>query len=208
MKKLKMKFEKLKKQKKFKSILFIFILFLLSISLIGGTIAYLIHRENFNNEFEAKGYNIEIEEEFNGEFGTKKVFIVNKNESDVVLRVSYNDIWQQELNEKILFLSNKINGTEVVTKNWTQSWLNDFTLGPDGWYYYKKILKANSRIQILDSIDFNENLAKTSNDYEYYKKYDYKLVFNYEAVYASSVAIEELWKQEGNINGEHVTWNF
>ena len=181
-----------------------FLLLLLSISIIGGTIAYFSNKERFNNEFKTAGYNVAIEEEFYGEFGTKKVNIVNKDDADVILRVSYNELWSKG----DLILSSEINGTEVVTKSWTQNWLSDFTDGGDGWYYYKKILESKSSIQILNSIAFNDTLAKTSSDYEYYKNYDYDLTFNYEAVQATSDAVQELWGHNATIDGNNVTWSF
>ena len=47
-----------------------FLLLLLSISIIGGTIAYFSNKERFNNEFKTAGYNVAIEEEFYGVKGT------------------------------------------------------------------------------------------------------------------------------------------
>lgn len=182
----------------------LFLILLLFTCVIGGTIAYFTYRERFANEFKVKGYDLNIEEEFGGTFGTKRVSITNQDEADVILRISYNEEWSKGN----LLLSSEINGTEVVKKAWTDVWKNDFVLGPDGWYYYKKILKANSSIQILESIAFNESLAKLSSNYEYYKEYDYSLTFNYEAVQTTSKAVKELWGVDVVINENDLTWSW
>ena len=68
-----------------------------------------------------------------------------------------------------LSLDNNVNGTNVVTKNWTTAFTNDFIDGGDGWYYYKKTLAAEASVQVLDSIALNESLISTSPYYDDYK---------------------------------------
>ncbi len=248
----------LKKIKINKAKLLSICLFLLLLGVVGITYAYYNGVGIFENKFNTKNYNISLEEEFYGTWGTKKVKFKNNDSTSVVLRVSYNELWS--LKEEIIIdsdsnikdtdmnsdefieqndavhgraviqnglqnysckynvtdldgntiftLSNKINGIDVVTKKWTESWLSEFELGNDGWYYYKKLFNSNDEIQILDSIVLNENLIKDSTCYNNYNDFNYKLGFNYETVQATETAVRDLWGHNISINGGNITWNF
>ncbi len=124
------------------------------------------------------------------------------------------------------YLNNKIDGQDVVIKEWTEEWLNDFVLGNDGWYYYKKVLNSNSNVQILNSImknpklfgddssDRDDNMGTLSrlqiqhNLHQRYTASDYELDFNYEAVQADKKAIKELWGHDVTITDNEIEWSF
>ena len=197
-----MKFKKIKKKPLF------FLLLLLALGIVGTTFAYYYTEIAIPNQFRAMTYNVTIEEEFNNTWGTKKVSFVNNEETNtpVVLRINYNELWRKEVNGVKLSLDNNVNGTNVVTKNWTTAFTNDFIDGGDGWYYYKKILAAEASVQVLDSIALNESLISTSPYYNDYKSYTYELDFNFEAIQASSSAISEIWGRTATISGGNVTW--
>ena len=79
---------------KFKPLFFIAILlFLVAIS---STFAYFYQSIVIPNRFVTMTYDVTLEEEFNNTWGTKKVTIVNKEETSapVVLRVNYNETWK------------------------------------------------------------------------------------------------------------------
>lgn len=197
-----MKFKKIKKKPLF------FLLLLLALGIVGTTFAYYYTEIVIPNQFRAMTYNVTIEEEFNNTWGTKKVSFVNNEETNtpVVLRINYNELWRKEVNGVKLSLDNNVNGTNVVTKNWTTAFTNDFIDGGDGWYYYKKTLAAEASVQVLDSIALNESLISTSPYYNDYKSYTYELDFNFEAIQASSSAISEIWGRIATISGGNVTW--
>ena len=197
-----MKFKKIKKKPLF------FLLLLLALGIVGTTFAYYYTEIAIPNQFRAMTYNVTIEEEFNNTWGTKKVSFVNNEETNtpVVLRINYNELWRKEVNGVKLSLDNNVNGTNVVTKNWTTAFTNDFIDGGDGWYYYKKTLAAEASVQVLDSIALNESLISTSPYYDDYKAYTYELDFNFEAIQASSSAISEIWGRTATISGGNVTW--
>ena len=197
-----MKFKKIKKKPLF------FLLLLLALGIVGTTFAYYYTEIAIPNQFRAMTYNVTIEEEFNDTWGTKKVSFVNNEETNtpVVLRINYNELWRKEVNGVKLSLDNNVNGTNVVTKNWTTAFTNDFIDGGDGWYYYKKTLAAEASVQVLDSIALNESLISTSPYYNDYKSYTYELDFNFEAIQASSSAISEIWGRTATISGGNVTW--
>lgn len=197
-----MKFKIIKKKPLF------FLLLLLALGIVGTTFAYYYTEIAIPNQFRAMTYNVTIEEEFNNTWGTKKVSFVNNEETNtpVVLRINYNELWRKEVNGVKLSLDNKVNGTNVVTKNWTTAFTNDFIDGGDGWYYYKKTLAAEASVQVLDSIALNESLISTSPYYDDYKSYTYELDFNFEAIQASSSAISEIWGKTATISGGNVIW--
>jgi len=197
-----MKFKKIKKKPLF------FLLLLLALGIVGTTFAYYYTEIAIPNQFRAMTYNVTIEEKFNNTWGTKKVSFVNNEETNtpVVLRINYNEFWRKEVNGVKLSLDNNVNGTNVVTKNWTTAFTNDFIDGGDGWYYYKKTLAAEASVQVLDSIALNESLISTSPYYNDYKSYTYELDFNFEAIQANSSAISEIWGKNATITGGNVTW--
>lgn len=186
----------------------IFILAILVLGIVGGTFAYYYSEIAISNEFKTLTYNVQIEEEFNKTWGTKKVSFVNKEATNtpVVLRINYNESWRKEVNGTKLSLDNNVNGENAVTKNWTTAFTNDFIEGDDGWYYYKKTLNAKKSVQVLESIALNEDLISTSPYYEEYKDYDYELDFNFEAIQANTDAINEIWNKKATISGGNVTW--
>jgi len=192
--------ETLKKNNKYKPVLYS-LLILLFMGII-GTVAYFSSSVGFSNIFKTSGYDVDIEEEFYNDWGTKKVSIVNNDDTSVVLRINFVELWQDNNGE---YLNNKFNKQDVVTKNWTDEWLNNFSKGSDGWYYYKKILNKGDRVQILNSIYLNESLNETEL-YNSYLASTYELDFSYEAVQADNKAIEKVWGQTPNINGNIVNW--
>ena len=194
--------EKLKNNKK----VIIALLSLLTIGIVGVTAAVVYFKSELENKFNTSAYNIAIEEEFYDDWGTKKVSIVNHDATPVVIRVAYIETWSDNNDDVSLQLSNKINGIDVVTKAWTDSWKNDFILNEDGWYYYKKVLTENEAVQILESINLNKEVADTS--LENYNLYDYELDFRYEAIQATTDAVKEIWGLDVTINGGEITWNF
>lgn len=187
----------------------IFIFFLIvGIITIGVTIAYFYRIETLPNQFKTMVYDIDVTEEFNNTWGTKKVFISNNDNSNtpVLLRINYNEIWQKEVDGAVLVISNIVNGSNVVNKNWTETFLNDFIDGHDGWYYYKKILNPKDSIQILNSIELNQELIQLSADYSKYLDYNYNLIFNYEAIDVNVNSVRNIWNKNIIIDDINVSW--
>lgn len=197
----------MKNKIKVKPIIFIII----SILLIGlgTTLALYQNKYSFKDDFNSAALNVVIEDEFTStpwcDIPTaKKVSIVNHEESDVVIRVSYDEVWSKTLSDETVQISNLVNGENVVIKNWTQAFLDDFTLKEDGWYYYNKVLKGNGSITILESIQLNNDLVSQSGDD--YSSYDYELDFDFEALQNSEEAIKSVWGLTATIQNDIVTW--
>lgn len=194
------------KNRKIKPLLFIIIA--LTISIIGMTFAYMSNSALFSNKFQGSAYDVAIEEEFYNDWGTKKVTFVNNDATPVVIRVNFNEKWNKKEEDVSIRLSNTYQEQDLVIKDWTDAWQNDFVKGNDGWYYYKHILNNEDRVQVLNSINKNEELLSTKPDYQQYKESDYELDFNFEATQASSEAIKELWGIETTISNNDITWKF
>ncbi len=184
-----------------------FLIILLSLSIIGGTISFFARNISYANKFDIAKYNVVIEEEFYDDFGTKKVNFVNKGTSDVIIRINYNEIWQRFVDDENISLNNIVDNTNLVNKEWTNEFLNNFTYY-DGWYYYNKILKSNKSVEVLTEISLNKEVLNNSEKKEEYLNADYELDFNLESIQASENAIKKIWGLEPIIVGDNITWNF
>ena len=194
--------DKMKQNKKYKlkTKSLIFIILLLIVTIVGATYAYFTSETRILNQFKNATYNVQLEEEFNDDWGTKKVWFANNEETNtpVVLRINYNESWTKEDKDGFLTLSNIYEGENVVTKNWTSDFTDNFTLGSDGWYYYNKVLKPQEKVQVLESIEKNAPAE--------YNSYNYQLTFNFEAIQATESAVKELWDKTITIDGDNVQW--
>ncbi len=196
------------KNSKIKKKPLIFILLLLLTVAVGSTFSYYYNEVIIPNKFKTMTYNVSVEEVFNDTWGTKEVTFVNKGETNtpVVLRISYNELWRGNEDGVSVSLSNVFHRRDVVTKNWTENFTNDFVKGDDGWYYYTKVLDANQSVKVLNSISLNEDAIRYSLDYDKYKNYTYELDFNFEAIQASEEAIGSIWGKVVNISGNEIAW--
>lgn len=174
----------------------IFVGLLILVALIGYTIAYYYTEVVIPNRFESMTYNVQVREEFNDDYGTKRVYFVNEEETNtpVVLRINYNE--QFRINGVIQ--NNLVNGEDRVTKEWTDAFTNDFQYFSDGWYYYKKVLDPEEEVQVLESIQYNGNVPDSSV---------YHLDFNFEAIQATPEAVKEIWGMNMAIDGDNVSWS-
>ncbi len=179
--------------------------------LIGFTIAYFRSQMVKDNIFKTLKQDVHLEENFNPdtwpEVTTKEVTIKNDNlTSPVIVRMSINERWFKEIGDNTYVLNNLYDGEEVVTKKFINTFQTDWTY-KDGWYYYNHLLNPSSEVKILESIMLNDDLIKTSPNYNDYLSYNYELSFNYEASQATEEAVKELWGVDVSIQGNDVTWN-
>ena len=183
----------------------IFILLLLLVVGVGTTYAVYFNAVSIPNQFDVMTYNVKLEDDFSNKWGERNVKITNVDESNtpVILRISFNEMWSKNVGKSKSIISNVVNGVNVVDKNWTDDFLNNFYLADDGWYYYSRVLNPNESVQILKSVKLNEELIKDSNIYSKYKNYDYDLSFNYEALSADSdeSLIRSAWDRSLKIEG-------
>lgn len=182
---------------------------LLAAAAIGTTFAWQTWQAGITNELNAHQTDIEVKEEFTP-YEKKKVWFKNTGTSCVFLRVSYVETWKKDG----LLLSNEAGDREVAEKLWTPAWgdPNLWEPGDDGWYYYKKVLKAGAETDsVLENVVF-EHLP------EEYQNAEYGLYFQAEAVQCSDGsstlnsaevnrrATRELFGREAMVTGDDVTW--
>ena len=184
-----------------------FIIILIMLIIVGSsvTFAYVINNISVSNRFKMMTYDVEIKENFENKFGTKEVTFVNKEKdsnTNVALRIRYDEIWSNKNANGVLnVLSNKINNINVVDKEWTDAFLNDF-IYDDGWYYYKKILKPGESVKVLNRIQKNSILENNDE----YDDYNYELTFSFEGIQATKGAIKDTWNKNVSIEGDNITW--
>lgn len=172
---------------------------------IVGVSAIYLSNVSLINSFKTLTYKVDVEEEFYNDWGTKKIKVINSEETnaDVVLRVGFNESFSKDND----ILSNEINGQEVVEKDFSNDFLTHFSKDQDGWYYYDKVLKAKDSVEILNAISLKEDLISTSEDYEKYKTYHYELGFQYETIQATEKAIKEIWGKNATITEGEIAFN-
>ena len=85
-----------------KNILLIILLVFLIIISIGITVAYFYQNYTLPSQFKTMTYDVDISEEFNNDWGIKRVYITNNDTSNtnVVLRVKYIEIWSKIINNE------------------------------------------------------------------------------------------------------------
>ena len=170
---------------------------------VGGTIAHYFTQHQLENNFVTADYNISLSEYFpkeewdNDNILDKQVTISNNGNADVLLRISYNESW---VDKDGYILNNLYEGNEIVEKNWTNEFINDFEYY-NGWYYYTKVLTQDDSVDILNTIEkvidvYNEEGTK------------YNLDFNYEVLQAENDASESVWGYKATIEGSSVTWEY
>ena len=92
---------------------------------IVGVSAIYLSNVSLINSFKTLTYKVDVEEEFYNDWGTKKIKVINSEETnaDVVLRVSFNESFSKDND----ILSNEINGQEVVEKDFSNDFLTHFS---------------------------------------------------------------------------------
>ena len=207
------------KKRKLKKKPLIFIGIILILGIVGATFAYYYSQEVLVRKFKTMTYGVEIREEFDGDFGTKKVSFVNNDEKNVpvLLRISYNESWTKIVEDDEsgevyeLHQDNETSDGSIVQKDWTDEFLDnfetpetDYDTDSDGWYYYNKILAPGESVQILERII--EPIHESTKDY---KDYEYHLTFNMEAIQATDDAVRSIWNLEPQLSPSgDVDWGF
>ncbi len=174
---------------------------LIAIACGAGFVVYAVSRNIsvIDNSVRVSSNGVRIIEDSDPGFGKKEISFYNDDASNtpVLLRISYSETWQDGDGQAI---SNTVsNGSNVVTKTWTQAFVDDFESGNDGWYYYKKTLNPLQQVQVLSAI------ALGNQDYSIY---DYDISFRFEAVQADAAAASALWGKTVTVENGVATWQF
>lgn len=172
---------------------------------IFGTGAVIRHSMAMTNEVRTPKVDVAVEEEIGNVWWgekQKEVSFKNTGNADVFIRVAYAESWIAKQNETETTLPNQSGSPaeDVATKNWTAEWSSgsEWQKGSDGWYYYKKVLKAGDATRdILESVTFPWDYTDIR-----YADAEYRLHFQVEAVQASDQlqvsqdAVKEVFSME------------
>lgn len=163
---------------------------------IGGTGAAVRHRMALKNEVRTPTVEVTTNEtignvDHNSGKKQKEVMFKNTGSADVFLRIAYAEAWiyTEPLSggkkEQIILPNRSETGNDdsIVSKDWDNDWNDNWYDGGDGWYYYKKVLKADeSTEKVLRSVTFNDTDNYPDSRYV---DAEYQLHFQVEAVQAS-----------------------
>ena len=182
---------------------------------VGFTGATVLHSLTLENPIKTPTTDGGITEELDN--NAKKVSFTNNGEADVFLRVACTETWILESNgegEDIILPNQAIakdgQSVSVAEPVWQGITDGSWTLGSDGWYYYKKVLpgsksgERNRNTGLLVN-DVNFNLDEIED--ERYQKAKYQLHFTMEVVQASDdievseAAVEKLFNKELDLSG-------
>ena len=162
----------------------------LILTVLGATYAYTTHENELINLLKAhtvsgeviEGGSVGEEKEFSltpGGNVEKKVQFKNTGDTAVFLRVAYAEMWTDE-DGKLL-----PHDPSYATPNWAAAWGSEWSNGGDGWYYYKKILKAgDTTAEVLSSVSFLNTPTLPTE----YAQGNYQLTFAMEVVQCSNEA--------------------
>lgn len=124
---------------------------MICITAIGSVYAWSKLSASVTNKINTPTIDVEVIEEFDEQTTVdwyqpvdKKVQFKNIGTAPIFIRVSYVELWRNTNNQ---VLSSIVNGQEIVKKNWTDAWKNEWIDGNDGWFYYKKFF--NQIIYVL-----------------------------------------------------------
>ena len=166
-----------------------------------GFIVYAYSHNNsiIHNDLTVATSGVRIIEDSVPGFGKKEISF--KNEGDaaatVLLRIAYSETWTKQ--DGTVLSNVASNSANVVTKTWTNAFVQDFADGNDGWYYYKKLLEPGDEVKVITQIALND---------QSYEIYNYDLSFRFESVQADATAASSLWGKTATINTATgaVTW--
>lgn len=209
-------------------------LFLLAV--MGMTLAYYNSKKDFKNEFRTPKPGVAIHEVFNptdywvpGEEKSKEAWFSNSGEIDMLLRFKVDVAWAEGVKHP------KRDPNEFVTLYWKSSKLGsdnkvklseaggkedfDFELGPDGYYYYKKVLEAEGSNMavtqnVLESVEFSNELSNDGHKNSDYSNVQVNVTIKGETVLASAEGAAALAEWQTSVaavkidDQKNVEWTF
>lgn len=141
------------------------------IGVVGGTFAYFTSQATFQNVFKTKPYSTELTEEFDaptdwlpGQETSKKVYVTNKGDIDLAVRISYTEEWVGgDGTTKLPLIQTKEDGTEVIAAviNFpnTGDWLAHKEADDVTYYYYKDAIPKDGQTSMfIDKVTFNKDV--------------------------------------------------
>lgn len=133
----------------------IILLMVLSIGIVGGTYALFKLSHSVDNNLSISNPSVVLEEKFpitvfssDARTLDKEVYVRNYGTADMLVRVSYSEFFYnpnfstRQYTDAYTSVVAYDGLGEVVQKNWTQEFLDDW-IYHEGWYYYTKVFEGN-----------------------------------------------------------------
>lgn len=147
------------------------IILLAVIGIVGGTLAYFTSQAQFTNVFRTKPYSTELTEEFDapenwlpGEETSKKVYVTNKGDVPVAVRISYTEEWiGADGTTKVNLEQTKEDGTKIraaiINFTNTDDWVEHTESDGNTYYYYNKAVTKDEQTSLfIDKVTFNKDI--------------------------------------------------
>lgn len=174
---------------------------------IGITLAYYNNVVSISNKLATNEPKVELIEKFSqgsiflpGEKVTKQVKFSNSGKIDALIRVKYSDIWVDLNDEGVA------GNTNLVLKEWTNAWNEEWIDGKDGYFYYTKILKTGTSTNvILDKLALFDDASNDDHDFDY-SALTYKIIFELDACMVKNEAAQISFGKSIKISGDDVEW--
>jgi len=194
------------------------VLLIVLVTIGGGGVTYAYNQHNATQDNRLKAHRVAgeiIEKGMSSSTGQwspmnlggeteKKIQFRNNGETAVFVRVSFSETWLSNANEWLE------TDAAYTTLNWTDAWADEWQLGTDGWYYYKKLLKSNATTaEVLASVEFEASNGML----EEYRDAIYQLFFTMEVVQYSKetavniLALKQAFNREATVTNDNVIWN-
>jgi len=194
------------------------VLLIVLVTIGGGGVTYAYNQHNATQDNRLKAHRVAgeiIEKGMSSSTGQwspmnlggeteKKIQFRNNGETAVFVRVSFSETWLSNANEWLE------TDAAYTTLNWTDAWADEWQLGTDGWYYYKKLLKSNATTaEVLASVEFEASNGML----EEYQDAIYQLFFTMEVVQYSKetavniLALKQAFNREATVTNDNVIWN-
>lgn len=186
----------------------------LSLALFGITFAYYYHSIEIDNDFTVAEAKVYMNEKFNpsdkwvpGEEKEKEVRFGNEGNTDALLRVKFAVKLQMSDGSEVT--DNDI--LESFRLNFADTFSDDWELGSDGWYYYKKVLGTGQITDVtLKSVTVGSGISNDVHKItEDYSSAVFKVDIASEMIQASGAdeaAIAQGWAMKPVVAGGNVTW--
>ncbi len=140
------------------------------IGVVGGTFAYFTSQAQFANVFRTKPYSTELSEEFEaptdwvpGEETSKKVYVTNKGDIDLAVRISYTEEWVSSDGTSLPLEQTKDGGTKVraalINFPNPADWISHNEADGKTYYYYKNAVVKDAQTSLfIDKVTFNRDV--------------------------------------------------
>lgn len=141
------------------------------IGVVGVTFAYFTSQAQFTNVFRTKPYSTELTEEFDapdnwlpGQETSKKVYVTNKGDVPVAVRISYTEEWlggngttKLDL-EQLQEDGSKVRAALINFPN-QDEWISNEEANGNTYYYYNSALDRDEQTSLfIDKVTFNKDI--------------------------------------------------